>query len=334
MNHQRLVGEIVLKYHRGEPLTAEEQAILDAELARLPTDRVWEKIRARIENKPVLLIRPWYSRWPAVTAGAAAVLSLIAWGLYRYSDHAANGPGTLAVQTVWRTVAPGHFYEELAGPEGVIVVDSAAGGQSDPYPVTLPDGSKVTLSYGSSVRYAKGFEKRKVVLAGQAHFDVVKAKNPFIVESGNVTVEVLGTQFNWMHYPGVPDEITLLSGKIVFERGNLRRELAPAERAVIREGNPARVNVRKMEQPENSVAWMGARREIEFDGEDLDVVIQRMAQYYQVGYRIDKGLRIARPVRVTVKLQWSLEENLAAMRKFMGDYARVELKKGIIEITN
>ena len=70
MNHHYLVLEIVLKYHRGEPLTAEEQAILDAELANLPSDKVWDRVRAHIETtgevrettREVRVIRPWYTR--------------------------------------------------------------------------------------------------------------------------------------------------------------------------------------------------------------------------------------------------------------------------------
>jgi ferric-dicitrate binding protein FerR (iron transport regulator) len=327
MNRQYLIRQIVLKYHRGEPLTAEEQAILDAEIARLPTDKVWEKIRTHIQSKQeVVVMRPWYIRWPAVTAGAAALVILVAGGLYRYQGHADK---TLAVKPVWKTVAPGHYHQD-----GDVVIDSAAGGQSDPYPVSLPDGSKVTLSYGSSIRYAQAFGERKVVLSGQAHFDVAKNENPFIVESGGTTVQVLGTQFNWMHYPGVPDEITLLSGKVRLARGKFMRDLAPAERAVIREGNPVRVRVQKMVRPEETVAWMNARPAVVFDSTDLYTVIQRMAQYYQVGYHVDPSLQTGRPVSGILDLERPLEQNLAPIAEMLKDYAHVDVIKGMIEVTN
>jgi hypothetical protein len=325
MNHHYLVREIILKYHRGEPLTAAEQTILDAEIAKLPSDKVWERVRSHIESRrEEAVIRPWYSRWPAVTAGAAAVIVLIAGGVYRYQ---ARPNRTLAMQPVWRTVAPGHYHED-----GAVIIDSAGAGQSNPYRVNLPDGTTVTLSYGSSVRYAKAFGERKVILAGQAHFDVAKNVHPFIVESGKTSVEVLGTQFNWMHYPGVPDEITLLSGKIRLARGNFQQDLVPAERAVIREGNPVRVSVRKMARPEEAVAWMGARRTIVFDSTDLDVVIQRMAQYYQVGYSIDPGLKTGRLVTGIVNLEWSLEENLKPVREILKEDASVNITNGMIKI--
>jgi ferric-dicitrate binding protein FerR (iron transport regulator) len=301
---------IVEKYHRGEPLTAEEQKILDVELARLPADKVWERIRSQIESRrKTVVIWPWFVRWPAITAGAAAVVVLLAGGLNRFQVHSV------------RTVA-------------IIVVDSTFGGQSEPRRVSLPDGSAVTLSYGSSIRYAKAFEQRKVILAGQAYFDVVKREDPFIVESGQTTVQVLGTEFNWMHYPGVPGEITLLSGKIRLTRGNVDRELAPAERVVIREGNPVRVKVEKMERPEDVVAWMRARPAIVFDSMDLYAVIQRMAQYYQVGFHVDAGLQSGRPVNGILDLQRSLEQNLAPIKEMLKEYAHVDVTNGVIEVTN
>lgn len=306
MDHHYLVREILLKHHRGEPLTEKEQAILDAEMSNLPVDRVWERVRSHIESQQgrVVVMRPWYIRWPAVTA---AIVILMAGGFYRYLVHPER------VQHV-------QFAE----------LDSVAGGQSKPRRVSLPDGSTATLSYGSSIRYSKAFGQRKVVLAGQAYFDVAKRADPFIVESGNTTVQVLGTTFNWMHYPGMPDEITLLSGKIRLLRGNFQRELVPGEQAVIRDENA--VQVEKMARPEEVTAWMSAQPTIEFDHADLYVVIQRMAQYYQVGFFVDPGLRTGKPVNVTVDLQRSLEENLAPIRKMLVDDARVDVVNGMIEV--
>jgi ferric-dicitrate binding protein FerR (iron transport regulator) len=153
------------------------------------------------------------------------------------------------------------------------------------------------------------------------------------VESGNNSVQVLGTQFNWMHYPGVPDEITLLSGKIRLSGGNVQRELAPGERAVIHEESPIRVRVQRMKNPKESVAWMGARPSIEFDSTDLYIVIHRMAQYYGVGFYVDPALRSGSPVTGTLFLRQSLEQNIAWMADILKGYARIEEKNGMIEVT-
>ena len=65
----------------------------------------------------------------------------------------------------------------------------------------LPDGSSVWLNSGSSLSFSGNFSKmRKVILKGEAYFDVVKNKKTFIVETPYGNVEVLGTAFNIQAY--------------------------------------------------------------------------------------------------------------------------------------
>jgi len=326
MDHHYLVREIILKYHRGEPLTAEEQALLDAEMAKLPADRIWERVRAHVEGGNRGKIRTLNAKW---IAAASVVVLMISAGVYRYVGHKV----THYLMT-WKVVAPGHFYQETEGPGGVEVLDSASGGQSAPYAVLLPDGSKVTLSYASSVRYKKDFDERKVTFSGQVNFDVAKDQRPFVVESGKTRVQVLATHFNWMHYPGIPDEITLLDGKVLLSRGGLQRELAPAERVVIHEGSPVRVQVRKLVRPEETVAWMRARPAVVFDSTELYVVVRRMAQYYNRDFRVDVALQSGKPVSGILELERPLADNLAPINDMLKEYdAHAEDKDGVIAVS-
>lgn len=69
--------------------------------------------------------------------------------------------------------------------------------------VTLPDGSKVWLNAGSKIKYPGTFgkKKREVFLEGEAYFDVSKSKNSmFIVRTGYININVLGTEFNVKAY--------------------------------------------------------------------------------------------------------------------------------------
>ena len=321
MNHRYLVREIILKYHRGEALTDEEKAILNAEMAHLPADKVWERIRSHVEKQPATVVRFRWVRW----AAAAAVVGIVgAVGLYRYTR--AGETGEILVM---KTVSPGHYHAEVAG----MVIDSAGGGQAIPYSVSLPDGSKVILGYRSSVRYAKAFVKRTVALLGQAYFKVAKHEAPFAVVAGKETVDVLGTEFNLMHYVGLSDEITLYTGKIRLTLGNFQREMRPAERAVIQEGSPIRVRVDKMKSPEENRAWMDPQPSFQFDSTDLYTVIQRMAYYYQVGFSVDPDLRTGSPVTGTLFLQKSLEENRERMAEMLKGYAQINVVNGAIVVT-
>ena len=71
--------------------------------------------------------------------------------------------------------------------------------------ITLSDGSKVTLNAGSELKYPVQFienkKNRTVFLNGEAFFEVAKNEtHPFIVNTQDMDVEVLGTHFNVTSY--------------------------------------------------------------------------------------------------------------------------------------
>ncbi len=78
------------------------------------------------------------------------------------------------------------------------------------FELVLSDGSKVHLNAGTSLRYPVQFipgRDRQVFLTGEAFFDVAKDQNnPFIINSGDLNIRVLGTKFNVSAYE--EDELT------------------------------------------------------------------------------------------------------------------------------
>ena len=69
--------------------------------------------------------------------------------------------------------------------------------------LVLPDSSEVWLNAGSTITYPKTFtkENRVVTLDGEAYFSVRKDDaKPFIVETSQLSVKVLGTKFNVKAY--------------------------------------------------------------------------------------------------------------------------------------
>ena len=72
------------------------------------------------------------------------------------------------------------------------------------FDIVLSDGTHVFLNSGTSFTYPIEFIKgksREVFLDGEAYFDVVKnSENPFIVNTGALSVRVLGTKFNLSSY--------------------------------------------------------------------------------------------------------------------------------------
>jgi ferric-dicitrate binding protein FerR (iron transport regulator) len=63
----------------------------------------------------------------------------------------------------------------------------------------LPDGTTVWLNADSRLTYSQepGSNKRKAYLIGEGYFEVVHDENmPFIVQAGDLQINVLGTKFN------------------------------------------------------------------------------------------------------------------------------------------
>jgi len=63
---------------------------------------------------------------------------------------------------------------------------------------TLPDGSKIVLNAETRIAYRSSFgeKNRKLILDGEAYFKVQKSEIPFTIHTGDVTVTVVGTEFN------------------------------------------------------------------------------------------------------------------------------------------
>ena len=85
--------------------------------------------------------------------------------------------------------------------------------------VTFPDGSTVLLNSGSSITYRPfvGKSTRAVQLHGEGFFDIVTSEKPFVVETFNTNIQVLGTRFSVTSWPNTLSQqtsVTLEEGKI------------------------------------------------------------------------------------------------------------------------
>jgi ferric-dicitrate binding protein FerR (iron transport regulator) len=83
----------------------------------------------------------------------------------------------------------------------------------------LPDGSEIWVNKNSTFQYPAKFGKKQrlVKLHGEAFFKVSKSHAPFIVDAGNTTIKVLGTQFNVknsLNYSTT--EVFVNEGKVLF----------------------------------------------------------------------------------------------------------------------
>ncbi len=85
--------------------------------------------------------------------------------------------------------------------------------------ITMKDGSVITLNANSSVEFKVTEKSREIKLQGMAHFEVAKNPNaPFVIESNNNKVTVLGTGFDVQSYSGKPLQVTVNHGKVKVEK--------------------------------------------------------------------------------------------------------------------
>ena len=104
--------------------------------------------------------------------------------------------------------------------------------------LTLDDGSRIHLNYGTTLTYPKKFDNntRELKLDGEAYFFVAKDdKHPFIVHTPNGTVKVYGTEFNINTRDDAGfTRVVLVSGSISITPTNGREQMMkPAEMAVL-----------------------------------------------------------------------------------------------------
>ena len=107
--------------------------------------------------------------------------------------------------------------------------------------VALPDGSAVTLAPGSALSYRRGLEgdERRVELEGEGYFDVARDGRPFVVGTFNAEVEVLGTAFDVLAWPGAASAETAVA--LVEGSVRLRPARAGAGGVVLEPGEVSRV---------------------------------------------------------------------------------------------
>ena len=89
--------------------------------------------------------------------------------------------------------------------------------------MVLSDGTVVYLTSNSYLKYPSTFEKdkREVTLVGRAYFEVKKSKIPFIVNTSDMNIEVLGTSFDVeSRNSGSSASVILVEGSVkVFAEG-------------------------------------------------------------------------------------------------------------------
>lgn len=192
--------------------------------------------------------------------------------------------GTLASQGNTTILKPdsGSLVYNAQGNSQKILYNRITTPRGGRYKVTLPDGSRVWLNAGSSLRFPTAFRggERKVTLTGEAYFDIISYPDqPFIVETDNIQITELGTQFNIMAYDDEPAvKTTLIDGAVKVGKGAVSVILRPGEQA------QAGINIKgiqvKSVDTAEAVAWKNGL--FLFHGTELKEVLRQLTRWYDI----------------------------------------------------
>ena len=112
------------------------------------------------------------------------------------------------------------------------------------FDVVLSDGTVVFMNSGTELKYPIAFLKeghREIYIEGEAYFDVAPdTGRPFVVNAGDLDVEVLGTQFNVLAYPeDVVTDVVLVEGSVGLTKGDIMENvvLSPGEKGMFDRGS-------------------------------------------------------------------------------------------------
>lgn len=168
-----------------------------------------------------------------------------------------------------------------------IVVEAPLGSKTK---LTLPDGSTVWLNAGSKMVYSQGFgvSDRRLAFQGEGYFEVEKNDEmPFLVQTHDVNVTVVGTKFNFRNYPEDEEAVVeLLEGKVALEnqlKGEVVRYLSPNEKMVLHKA----IGEMDITSAKVKEATLWTENILLFDEDLLPDIVRELERSYHVQIEID-----------------------------------------------
>ena len=159
-----------------------------------------------------------------------------------------------------------------------------------PEDLVLPDGSEVTLNHFSSLKYPRKFsgEIRSVKLEGEGFFEVESdPDNPFLINTRDVDIRVLGTSFNVNAYSeNATVEVIVKTGEVAVTRhGEVPRTiiLKPGNKGVYKKTEETLEITQEIDR--NYLAWK--TKSFVFEDQTLLDVSKQLSKVYHAKIIID-----------------------------------------------
>jgi hypothetical protein len=180
---------------------------------------------------------------------------------------------------------------------------------------TLPDGTAGWLNSNSRLKYNGNFNlDRQVTLNGEAYFDVFKdKKRPFVVNTNDIFVRVLGTRFNIASYENEKDiEVVLEEGSLVFNAKKINKTYKMVPNDLVSYDKTEQDFSTKTVHPQKYISWTQGR--LEFRNDPMDVISRRLERWYNIDIELNVNLKDDPRLRATF-VDEGFEEVLGLLKR-------------------
>ena len=188
--------------------------------------------------------------------------------------------------------------------------------------VQLPDGSTIQINSGSLLVYPSKFsdKRRSVFLSGEANFSVVRDPGkPFIVSTGPLKVEVLGTKFNIESYPENERIVTTLeSGSVKIYKNDAPEKaivMQPDEQVVYNEAD--RSFMINWGKADDCSAW--TQGELRFINQPLTEIITVMERRYNVRIKLSPEINSSDLYTMKFKRHETVDDAMEIFTRLAGN---------------
>jgi transmembrane sensor len=233
-------------------------------------DSAWLKVNRHMNESPLTVVHHSPAKKTVTMrllkyAASIAAVALIAFGVFQISRDSRNA------------------------------LKSFASGNAVSSPVALSDGSHIVLNSSSEVKYPEKFGShgREVYFWGEAFFEIASdPTRPFVIETGDARIKVLGTSFNVKAYPetGIT-EVVVNTGTVLFyyvdENDNILGQV------VLHKGDKGTYNrtthklARMLNDDLNFISWK--TNILVFNATSLDKVLDVVGKKYGVSFHMDSA---------------------------------------------
>ena len=178
----------------------------------------------------------------------------------------------------------------------------------------LPDGTVVWLNACSKINYPSYFDgdTRSIELIGEAFFDVTRDETkPFIINSGNLKVKVLGTSFNFKHYEEDTHAVLAVeTGTVTLSTGSTPVTTLQAGKYATMDNHTLQTKVYDT-PPAGLSTWRNHK--MIFRDEPLGNILNELSRKYNVEFEI-RGAEIKHYVYTATFDNMNLEDVLTLLK--------------------